>query len=289
MDGMQEGGKNLKDTSLEVTDISFYLSYNKTNKLVTALYMVTDIMSETEALRQKLRYLAVELVSDIGHVKATNSGNKLDIISNNLFSILSLLDVSLTMGLVSKMNFNILSKEFTELKSCVERLKSKYNSENEFPSISELLLSPSREFLKEALDKGGGAQKDNLSYVGHDQPTTRIGVQKGKNLMRILSDRVSDTENKNEKNEKESKKTKRNVEMLKKERRFEIVKVFNDKMTSDGYNGLTITDIKKEGRGVLKDCSKKTLQRELVSMVEDGVLKKVGSKRWSKYFLKQEK
>ena len=35
----------------------------------------------------------------------------------------------------------------------------------------------------------------------------------------------------------------------------------------------------------IKDCSEKTIQRELLAMVDAGVLKKLGEKRWSKYSL----
>lgn len=35
----------------------------------------------------------------------------------------------------------------------------------------------------------------------------------------------------------------------------------------------------------IKDCSEKTIQRELVSMVSEGVLKKEGERRWSRYTL----
>jgi predicted HTH transcriptional regulator len=44
---------------------------------------------------------------------------------------------------------------------------------------------------------------------------------------------------------------------------------------------LTIKDFAKN----IKDCSEKTIQRELVEMVAKGVLKKEGERRWSKYFL----
>ena len=44
---------------------------------------------------------------------------------------------------------------------------------------------------------------------------------------------------------------------------------------------LTIKDFAKN----IKDCSDKTIQRELISMVTSGVLKKEGERRWSKYFL----
>ena len=44
---------------------------------------------------------------------------------------------------------------------------------------------------------------------------------------------------------------------------------------------LTIKDFAKN----IKDCSEKTIQRELLSLVSEGVLKKEGERRWSKYFL----
>lgn len=36
---------------------------------------------------------------------------------------------------------------------------------------------------------------------------------------------------------------------------------------------------------LIKDCSEKTIQRELLSMVQAGILRKIGEKRWSRYTL----
>jgi hypothetical protein len=44
---------------------------------------------------------------------------------------------------------------------------------------------------------------------------------------------------------------------------------------------MGIKDFAKE----IKDCSEKTIQRELLAMVESGVLKKTGERRWSLYSL----
>lgn len=46
-------------------------------------------------------------------------------------------------------------------------------------------------------------------------------------------------------------------------------------------SNLTIKDFVK----VIKDCSEKTIQRELISLVEKGVVKRVGERRWSTYSL----
>jgi len=42
----------------------------------------------------------------------------------------------------------------------------------------------------------------------------------------------------------------------------------------------------KEIAAVLPDLSSKTIQRELLSMVDDGLLIKKGERRWSRYSLK---
>lgn len=47
-------------------------------------------------------------------------------------------------------------------------------------------------------------------------------------------------------------------------------------------SNLTIKDFSK----VIKDCSEKTIQRELLELVDRGVIKKEGERRWSKYSLK---
>lgn len=46
-------------------------------------------------------------------------------------------------------------------------------------------------------------------------------------------------------------------------------------------SNLTIKDFTK----VIKDCSEKTIQRELIALVEKGLIKRVGERRWSTYSL----
>ena len=46
-------------------------------------------------------------------------------------------------------------------------------------------------------------------------------------------------------------------------------------------SNLSIKDFSK----VIKDCSEKTIQRELIDLVNKGVVKKAGERRWSRYSL----
>jgi len=48
-----------------------------------------------------------------------------------------------------------------------------------------------------------------------------------------------------------------------------------------GQSNLTIKDFAR----IIKDCSEKTIQRELINLVDNGVIKREGERRWSRYSL----
>lgn len=248
--------KNLKDTSknslkdtpftpIPSTNVpALYEAFNsnstyyiKTNKLITALYMVTDTMEKEEPIRLRLRTLGVEILSDITMPKAVFDTQKID-------QILSFLNIAFDVRMVSEMNCNILRKEFTELKQSIQEFTAKNN------------------LWFEELTKESPSPKSVSFYKGHH---TRIGVQKGSTLMKALGE----IEGKNN-----------GFEIIKKQRRELISKVVKDKP-----DGVSIKDITSTLKDLGDSMGEKTLQRELVSMVKDNVLKKTGEKRWSLYFL----
>ena len=282
---------NLRDTNNDLAkyhkkEVKF-LSYTRVNKLITALYMVTDIMDQNEPLRHKLRTLGVDIISDtysLSH-RTENVHKKMD---DKISEILSFLEIAKGIKMVSEMNSEILKREFLELKNSV--LESNTDITKTSPSWLE-------EFMKEESDPYPtspllrGRSKEGVVFNG--QGSTRIGVQKGGTLLKALS-RVESIKALSDKIPNMAKKENVHYENherhisyeLKNKRREAITQVIKDKMnTSINFEGLTITDIKSIGHETLKSCGEKTLQRELVSMVLDGVLKKVGEKRWSRYSL----
>jgi len=87
----------------------------KTEKLVTALYMVTDCMETDDALKAKLRFLGVELLSDMYKLASLSMIEKhthLGISVSRISEILSFVDIASTIGFISEMNANILKREF---------------------------------------------------------------------------------------------------------------------------------------------------------------------------------
>lgn len=276
---MQEGYHNrevLKDIALSVKDTSISIAYTKTNKLVTALYMVTDMLDGAEPMRHKLRLLGVEIVSDIHSLDTENVVFLSAKISQNIKSLLSFLEMSLVLNMISEMNYNILKKEFTDLHNAVNNLHINPRSWNGANSLSEFLSdnSMNENFLKDKYDFSRTINK------GHT--ITNIGMQKGSTLLSALKGYAGIQKISHGRSPKEE------FDLVKKERRFEIIRAIKvvDAKSVNGKNGATIKDIKDNANIVLKNTSEKTLQRELISMVHDGVLYKTGEKRWSKYFIK---
>ncbi|MEK9181614.1 MAG: hypothetical protein AAB786_01180 [Patescibacteria group bacterium] len=277
---------NIKDSSLGhgliVKDIFFPIFYNKSNKLITALYMVTDIINKDEPLRNKLRTLGTEIISDM-HSLPVQARSR-------IIEVVSFLEIASSLNLISEMNGNILKKEFIKLEQLIkERSQVESGWFEEFSEDSPLEgqawdRDPS---LEGGVDKltppppnppKGYSSRGELNSKGH----TRIGVQKGGTLMQALSGvRLS---NKTLEPHNDSLSNRNSFDILKKKRREDIIRTIK---TSEG--GSTITDIKNKSKELsipaeaLVSCSEKTLQRELIAMVKDGVLYKTGEKRWSRY------
>ena len=285
----EEKNLSLKDTSSPPPNFSRIsgeeqgggLSYTKTQKLITALYMVTDIIDKEEPLRNKLRTLGTGIISDTYLIQFNNTGNTVSFILSKISEIISFLDLASTVNIISEMNCNILKKEFLVLN---ESIKESNNIEtpNKQINLAEFFNYSARQDLAESLSTPAFSHpsRGERNSIGH----TRIGVQKGSTLLKAI---------KNMSNKMPAPivppwRDRSGVfDILKKQRRDNItnlIKGFN--------NGATIKDIKDkikttpEQASFLVSCSEKTLQRELVSMVRDGVLYKTGEKRWSRYFIK---
>ena len=299
---MFEENKNFKNSVKDTSSIpvpfetkslhfgSFSFSYTKTNKLITALYIVTDILDNQEPLRNKLRSLGTDIISDISNISGYKDLS--NFMSNKVGAVVSLLDIACAINLISEMNCNILKKEFIELKQSIEKFNDNSSMFNNNLSLSEFLKEET--FLEPKIENNilNNVNKNLNNSKGH---MTSIGVQKGSTLLHALNK----VEEKALRDIKEIKISKTNImsnrinpvsrqggfDNLKKERREAIIKIIKACPANGVEKGATITDIKNKASGVLVSCGEKTLQRELVSMVQGGVLKKIGEKRWSRYFL----
>lgn len=263
MDTMIGDEKNLKDLSPDhdssFKDSSRTVIFGKLNKLITALYMVTDIMDKEEPLKAKLRQLGAEVISE-AHQSPARTVAKIS-------EIVSFLDIASTVGMISAMNSGILKKEFFSMKTSLEDAYGR----GESVWLEKLVSSPVEPVAEMYITQ----KIESKNYQGQ---STRLGVQKGGTLLKALSDKIM-TSKETRVNDKEHHRD--GFDLLKQQRRNEVLKIIRE------AGDATITDIKNRAKaipaGVLANCGDKTLQRELLSMLKDNLLKKTGEKRWSKY------
>lgn len=270
---------NFRDIGLDIKDSALAsglpISYNKTNKLITALYIVTDILDSNEPMRTQMRNSGVIILSDIYSLRTNGVSSMSYRVVSEILKITSMLDIASTVGTLSAMNCNILKSEFMQLKDSIDQAMVRNNLPNhDFDLASFLNSAPSRSAIS------------NITHVPADPPRimsdrTKIGVQKASSLVQAITEKVLDKRpEERSKKDMPKLKDKSNFNVLKKERREIIINIIKGKK-----DGATITDIRGAAYGPLKDTGEKTLQRELVAMVADDVLKKTGEKRWSRYYL----
>jgi hypothetical protein len=220
--------ENIKDnsirTNLSIQNKAEFSSFimKRTEKLVTALYMVTDCMESEDSIKGRLRHIGVGLLSTT------------QISNSNIQEIISLLNIASVMGYISEMNTSILKAEFISL-------------QEEFEKYEEPPLFPSNFWDVEPK----GQIKDSirpLQPIGQNIAEKRVG--------NIISQVTSKSFFDN-----------------KEERKHKILALIKDKKE------VSIKDISI----VFSDCSEKTIQRELNTLVALRQIKKVGEKRWSRY------
>jgi hypothetical protein len=207
--------------------------YKKTEKLVSAIYLLSNFVSDKEPLKWQLRETALELVS------VSFDQTKIVPVILRLMSILQVARIS---GIVSEMNFSILKYEF--------------------------------DLLARAAEEGGNSGAQGVIFPDHfftvEKPTednSSVNFPKGH---QVLSDRLSI------RNSQDNVRT-QEVKHQDKSNRQDLIISLLRKNSELGIKDFTLS---------IKDCSEKTIQRELVALVSKGQVKKVGEKRWSRYSLK---
>lgn len=91
---------------------------DKAQKLTAALYRVTDLLSDREPLKWVLRKRAVNIYNNLLIIK--NNGKILNAVLENLSCLAKNLELVSLGTYISNLNFEILKKEYNNLKSLIE-------------------------------------------------------------------------------------------------------------------------------------------------------------------------
>jgi predicted house-cleaning noncanonical NTP pyrophosphatase (MazG superfamily) len=269
----------------------------KTEKISTALYMVTDLIDVADPIRQRIRECGVDLIAETRSMSSAFSGDiyfSIARVINKSWEIVSLVEVASSVGFISDMNSRILKSVLVEL---ISSLRDKQKRES-FTQIEDLKIGESladqitlskslfdvKESKEEKVFKGQITPQQAPKIKDKEvsfKPRASAPVQAPKfELPKEMIERTPiEEENKVEENGGEVYSHRQFSEFVDKpkasERRSKIIDIVKEK------GEVVVNDITASFPGI----SSKTIQRELTSLVEENVLKRVGEKRWSKYSL----
>ncbi|MCC7004708.1 hypothetical protein IT397_02205 [Candidatus Nomurabacteria bacterium] len=250
--------QEIKDIALFRNDSVFFFVHKKSEKIVSAIYLITNFFSSNEPLKWSLREASLSLIKDIISLSRKSLSEREGVVrsvASLISEIISLLEVCYLGGFISEMNYSVLKKELISLANNLD------TRENNQKSVNNLFFND--EFFAVKIPEQTNAQAHLPQNIHKGQMSvikdTRINRPTISKVQKLAVKRQEPAAPRADKNERQ----KDIIETLKK------------------YKELGVADFKP----IIKDCSEKTIQRELLSLVSKGVLKKVGERRWSRYSL----
>jgi hypothetical protein len=245
-----------KKEEKKITDILIDIQA-KMQKVVTAVYMVSDLIKKTDPIRQNMRFLSVKILARVSNITTASSSKARKEITEAqslIEQLLGLLKVSVSVGFVSDMNFKLITETLIFIK---DDLNKKYASLTEESTLSknfhnraiEEFTLPDNLFLKD-LSKGKKDIKktQEMSYKTEKTQSGQYTAPKP------TKQRVVSQGNKTDRDEK----------------------VYNI-VSQEGE--VSVSDVADK----FPEVSEKTIQRILVKLVDTGRLSKTGERRWSRY------
>lgn len=296
--------RQTKDTMQEESQQDYgMLVAKKSERLVTALYLVTDLMADAEPIKHGLRKNAVALLSSMNALSQLDVKDRVIEFKVSLKAateIISLLHVAMTTGIVSNMNGEILMEGFRSLQTVLEKKQPiltremlTIDHEEELMSDSHFasaITSTSYDVLTPLSLARLHGKADDLRRTEDSLKTSHIlsklEVKDIKGQSIVDKDPVTEVNIKKDMSSVHSVLMKHAVpqaqpisssfQMRKQSRRDQILALF--------VKGVDVSI--KDIAARIKGCSEKTIQRELNALLYDGVIERIGEKRWSRYILR---
>ena len=229
--------------------------FNKQEKIVAALYLITNLMGDQEPIKWQIRDVALKTLTQTLGITTTQLEERVKIsrlCAASLTELISLVKIAHIAHHISTMNHELLMREFSLILDTVQAISEEQTDPKHESILShDFFNTPTPLVIKKTSDLYKGQSASGSLY----EPST-AGNQ-------ALSDTTQKAPFSSPKGtQKESRQ----------EAIFRLLR---------NSNNLSVRDFAAE----IKDCSEKTIQRELLSLVEQGVLNKSGERRWSTYSL----
>jgi len=237
-------------------DYLIYL-FKKTEKITAALYLVSGLLKDDEPIKWELRDRGIDLLSSSFTASSAVPGDK-SVVIQSIFTAaletLSLLNVAKISNLISEMNHQLLVREI-DLVVGMLRDRLAQSAEKAGYVLSE-------SFFKTPDLFASGFRIDNRGNTGHGPRDSKGQMS---NTQYPIANKTATSIQGHV-----------SIQQKKTNRQEVILNILGTR------SDLTIKDFAK----VIKDCSEKTIQRELIDLLNRGIIKKEGERRWSRYSLK---
>lgn len=256
-------GADISDFVLEKTifsnifekDIRRVYIYKKAERLAKAIHLVGPAFTDSRALKERLDRIAVGLV-DAAILSPTASK---DALSRELLALSSILSIARTGGILSPMNADLIVKESHQLLEEVIGYEEPRLGLEEVPSLATL-----SKLLPQGTDAREANRLRSIARVmyepGFDAESTPDSKEQSKGHVKDTASPPA----------RQSSPAAQNSS-----RRDSILAVLRSKGPS------YIKDISL----IVRDVSEKTIQRELATLVSEGLVEKKGDRRWTTYEL----
>jgi hypothetical protein len=235
-------------------DEQIYLVYKKTEAIAGAIFLTTQGVSDTEVIKKNLREESLAALHKVVAIISKGTINILDLqtISASLTHISSLLDIAFWSGVISQMNTSLIQREIALIYRTTNNLIAKYK--NDFyldesffrKSDTKVTTEAIQPIVKTPVPEVIPMGPKDVLYKGHDK-----GQSKGRVIKDIRP--INNTTNN--------------------ARRESIIAL----LRQGGAYGI------KDVATLIPSVSEKTIQRELLALVAEGIARKEGERRWSTY------
>jgi hypothetical protein len=241
-------------------------------KISQAIYLVSNHLKDNEPLKWELRKESIGFLSCIRSMDDSGEGNELppdlivDALSTYARDLISLLSLAVVSGLISRNNGMIITQEI------------------------ELLLASFQESVDGSTARAGFILSQEFFAADPElQQHLHGGLSKGQ--PNFLLDKAAGLFNEKIPFPKKGQESKTNLGKNTPENNDSSAENIKDKKDTRQMKILTLLRAKsnlsiKDFASVIPECSEKTIQRELLELVEKGVIKKEGERRWSTYSLR---
>lgn len=222
-------------------------AYRKTEKLIIALHLVTNFVPEKEPARNVVRDKSLHILSDILQLRSGFRSTGSERLDHVIASVYEIISLLNILHVAGFISDMNLKILKNELCGLITFLRDAEDTE-----VSEKVTFDDSHFNTEEFTKRHNIKDSGMSF--RDKRTIRTSLQ-----------------NKRQNNVGESSTLDSHTK-----RHTAILNLVKDKKS------INVKDIS----AVVTDCSEKTIQRELIALINKGILKKEGERRWSTYSLK---